>query len=440
MRNQVSEGNAGSPLLARVAEIPVIDSHEHLMPLAERNRRAQDFSYLFGQYLGPEMVSAGMPRRQLERFYSPEVGEEEKVEIFLPFWERVSHTSLARIKAQAARRFFNVERFDREGLRRLGQAIRKSARPDWYEEVLGASGIETMVVNYLKTHHRLGWREVEDHPRYRYTANFDDFLWMASSSDLEELEKEFNLSLHSLDDLLRALETAFAARIGPRTAVLKSVMAYYRTLQVAEDPSAVEAERALQRLRQTPGRPFDPGLRGQDVPWARPLQDLLMHRICQLASPLGLALQVHVGFQAGNGNVLQHSDPRHLSPLLLRYPKLNFELLHAGYPYHFSSVALAKMFPNAYLNLSWIFSLAPEAARETLSHAVEMVPAVKIIAFGADSRLVESLAVHLDWARRSIARVLEDKVAGGSLCEKSALRFARWILYDSPRRLYRLAA
>ncbi|HSR53543.1 MAG TPA: amidohydrolase family protein [Acidobacteriota bacterium] len=436
MRNQVS--GSGPTLLSAIEKMPVVDSHEHLMPVDERSRRAKDFSYLFSQYLGPELVSAGMHPEDLKRFYSPEVSETEKIKLFLPHWRLVSHTSLAAVKQEAARRFFGVERFDEEGLRRLSQAIRESAQPDWYRKVLDGRGIRAMVVNYMKPHHDLGWRRVEDSPLYRYTANFDDFIWIASRGDIEDLESEFSLPLRTLDDLLEALEAAFAARIEERTAALKSVMAYFRTLEVADDPSPAEAGEIFQRLRQRSPRPFDPGLRGQDVQWARPLQDLLMHRICRLASRLELPLQVHVGYQAGNANILSHSDPRLLTPLLLRYPDLDFELLHAGYPYHLSSVALAKMFPNAYLNFSWIFALAPAAAREALSHAVEMVPAAKITAFGGDARLVESLAVHLDWARQAIAEVLDRKMAEGRLSRESALQFARRILFTSPRKLYRL--
>jgi len=47
---------------AEVEKIPLVDTHEHTMPEAERSQYAVDFGYLFAHYNTSDLVSAGCPR------------------------------------------------------------------------------------------------------------------------------------------------------------------------------------------------------------------------------------------------------------------------------------------------------------------------------------------------------------------------------------------
>jgi hypothetical protein len=429
-----------SELLSLIQDIPVIDSHEHLMPIAARNQLATDFSYLFSNYLRPEFVSAGAASAELQAFYSAETDETDKVAFFETFWPSLKNTSFARAKVRIARDIFGVSELNRDGLRLLSDRIRESRRPNWYAGLLEGAHIETVVVNYFKTHHRLGWTEVESgSARYRYTAGFDDFLWLASRGDIDGLGEGFRTRIQSLDDLLETLDMAMETRIGPETPAVKTVAAYFRGLDVDAPVAPSKAEQVLKRLLQVPARPFDAALFGQHLAWAKPLQDLLLTRIFGRAGELGVPVQIHAGYQAGNGNMLSHADPGRLNAAFLRHPETHFEILHVGFPYHHNAVALAKMLPNLTLNFSWIFGLAPEAALESLRLACDLVPSNRIVAFGGDYRLVEGAVVQLQIAREAIATVLGSKITHAGWTIDEAVEYARAILYENPRRLYHVA-
>lgn len=434
------EGLKTSGILAsEIDRLPVIDSHEHLMPIAFRNRTAVDFSYLFGNYLRPEFVSSGMSAQDLERFYSPKTPEDQKIALFECFWPILRNTSFARLKKQAAEEIYGVREFTPQGLRRLSLEIRRSARPDWYIHLLQGSGIRAIILNYLKTHRLLGWSEPEEDPLFFATANFDDFVWIASAADVEALEAESGREIGDLSDLIATLRILFKRRLGPRVCVIKTVLAYFRTLEI-QAPDRSAAESIFQRLLEEPSREFDLQLRGQDVPWARPFQDFMLHQIFQLAGKQGLPVQIHVGYQAGNGNWVTNSDPSKLIPVFFAHPKVRFELLHVGYPYHLVALTLAKMFPNVWINFSWFFALAPTAGRDALHQAIELVPAGKVVAFGGDYRLIEGVIVHLKLARRIVSRVLEERLAEGYFSEAEALDYASRIFFENPRQLYGIEA
>ena len=56
---------------SEVEKIHIVDTHEHIIPEAERDESAVDFSYLFGALNSSDLVSAGMPTRLLEAVCLP---------------------------------------------------------------------------------------------------------------------------------------------------------------------------------------------------------------------------------------------------------------------------------------------------------------------------------------------------------------------------------
>ena len=72
----------------------------------------------------------------------------------------------------------------------------------------------------------------------------------------------------------------------------------------------------------------------------------------------------------------------HLVNLFIEYREAKFDLFHGGYPYTGELLALAKNFPNVYLDLCWLHIISPTAAVCMLHEAIETVPVNKIFAFG----------------------------------------------------------
>ena len=83
--------------------------------------------------------------------------------------------------------------------------------------------------------------------------------------------------------------------------------------------------------------------------------------------------------------------------------------------------------------------IAQKFAEDAMSEAVELVPANKILAFGADYGLpVEKVYGHLIMARENIARALSPKIDSGQMTFKQVVELLKKWLSDNPKDLYRL--
>jgi predicted TIM-barrel fold metal-dependent hydrolase len=170
----------------------------------------------------------------------------------------------------------------------------------------------------------------------------------------------------------------------------------------------------------------------------RPLQDHLVHRLIEVAGDLGLTVVFHTGIQAGNYNDLDNARPTQLWNMFRRYPKVRFNLLHAGLPFVDEAGLLAKYFPNVTIDMAWMHVGSPEISIRALRDWVDLVPRNKVLGFGADYQVVEKVYGHLVLARENIAAALANKAEQGALKEKDARAWARALLWDNPRAVYAL--
>ena len=98
--------------------------------------------------------------------------------------------------------------------------------------------------------------------------------------------------------------------------------------------------------------------------------------------------------------------------------------MHIAYPFGDELVALAKHFPNVYVDLCWAWSLDPLAARRFLRQALHAAPLNKLFAFGGDARLpATALACSLQ-ARHHLHAALQEDVDADLLTEPQAIHAA----------------
>jgi len=167
-------------------------------------------------------------------------------------------------------------------------------------------------------------------------------------------------------------------------------------------------------------------------------QDYMMHFILRLAGRTGYTFQFHTGLQEGNGNLIYHSDPTLLSNLFLEYPDVRFDLFHMSYPYEHALSALAKNFPNVYIDMCWGHIVSPAAAVNALVEWLDAVPANKISAFGGDYCFVDAVYGHQLLARENVARALAIKVEQGVFGVDRACRIGEMLFIDNPMAIFRL--
>jgi uncharacterized protein len=443
-----------STLVQRMTEvinaIRLVDTHEHLLSEEERNRAAHDFGYLFPHYASSDLVSSGMPPALLEAvrgaarpvlmermarigwirkpppFVAPtraDLSLDERWAALAPYWDRIRHTGYGTCLRIAIRDLFGVADLNGQTYRQLSDAIAGSRRAGWYRHVLREkAGIAVSIQDDFRT--------AVDRELFAPVVRMEHFACATTRGDLRNIEADTDRTVHSLDDLIQAMHAALDRDLAAGAVGVKIGIAYRRTIRFEKTPRA-DAERVFARLFSHLGE-------GPSWEEARPLQDYMFHQIVRAAVEREVPVQIHTGLQEGNGNVLENSNPLLLTNLCLEYPQAKFDLFHGGYPFMGEALALAKNFGNVFLDLCWLYIISPSAGARMLHEAIETVPANKIFAFGGDFIIPEGSYGHSVMARRTVSRVLTEKVEDGYLTEVEAAALAQRILRDNPAALYRL--
>ena len=431
-----------------VEGIRVVDTHEHIMPEAERDEYAVDFGYLFAHYNTSDLVSAGMPLRLLQGVRLPmyryeivfnerlregkaipgpdpeDMSLEERWQALEPYWERIRNTAYARQTLITAREIFGVEDLNRDTYAQLSQAIAASRKPGWYHQVMKEkAGIDVSVIDIHTTD--------VDRSLFAPAVRMDYLISARTRVELDRIEEEEKATIHSLDDLVKAMRSALERQVQNGAVAVKSALAYRRPLQY-DKVSRHGAEIAFNRVAKS---------LGQGPSWVevKPLQDYMMHQVIRGAIEEGLPVQVHTGLQESNENIITNSNPTLLINLFMEYKDARFDLFHGGYPYVHEWATLAKTFPNVYADFTWLQIISPSVSRGLLHEVIETVPGNKISAYGGDSITVEMAYAHLRMAKEVVTRVLSEKVAEGYMKEDAAISLARRMLRDNPAELFNLS-
>ena len=275
---------------------------------------------------------------------------------------------------------------------------------------------------------------------YRFAFRMDDLFAITDETPIAALERFTGLSVHTLDQLVEALNAAldrFAAT--ERLAAIKIGMAYSRDLCVA-DPTHHEAESAFNRLRSR--KAFWDGVQQNtgavDAAGGRALGDYMFHRMIQRASDDDLPVQIHTGYLAGQWGSLNGTKASHLLPILDKYRSVRFDLFHASWPWNSELGAIAKNYPNVWPDMCWAWTMSPSGSERALSEWLDAVPFNKIFAYGADTGLPWCNVGYSIQAKRGIAAVLERKIETGYIGESTAEEVAESIMLRNGEEFYGL--
>ena len=275
---------------------------------------------------------------------------------------------------------------------------------------------------------------------YRFTFRQDGLFSMVDNGPIAALERFTDRSIYTLDQLVAALNAAidkFAAT--GKLAAIKIGMAYQRDLTVT-DPTRDEAERAFVRIgnRTSAFNGLQQNSGAVDAATGRALGDYMFHRIIQRAADDNLPVQIHTGYLAGYWGALEGSKALHLVPIFNKYRNVRFDLFHASWPWCSELGAIGKNYPNVWLDMCWAWTMNPAASERALSEWLDAVPFNKIFAYGADTLLPWCDTGYALQAKKGVARVLEQKVADGFYCERTALEIADCILLENGKAFYHL--
>lgn len=419
-----------------ISTIKVINTHEHQRHPAEYAGQKHNFyTLLTHSYLISDLISAGAKPLRSELVNRGNLDELwDKYGQYLDFSRNTSYYShfLFGFKVLYG---LNEPYFTKEAVHSLSEKIAEnySRREQWYDEAVKAAGFEVMFLDQYWDNFNV---DIDD----KYFALVFNINQLVMSTSLrskmteKEAPEEQNIyklaqkdghPIKTLDDYLGYADILFQKFLDHNTVCLKNSLAYGRSL----DFEYVPYERAKVLFAQPASLISEPEKKA--------LQDFMFHWIIQKSIEVGLPVQIHTGYLAGNGNTLENSRPTKLNNLFLRYPKATFVLFHGGYPWTGEYSALGKMFANVYLDIVWLPQISREAAVRGLDEMFDGVPYNKVF-WGGDCHFIEESAGSLEFGRDVVAQVLAERVKRGLMTEDIARDVALKIFRENALRVFKL--
>ena len=429
-----------------IETIKVVDTHEH-----QRNRQDPDqgvsfYTLLATTYLRSDLMSAGSPPLTSESVRANTL--DENWETYGPYLELSKNTSYYAQFLSGFRKLYGYEEesFTKPGIARLSAQIDENYRDfdEWYATAFERSNIDVWLVDPY-------WQPLDIVLDERYSAlilDIDHLVWASANgyrltkqenpvpktwveallfeTNVYEMAAEAGRTIGNLEDYLDYVGVMFDWALEQKAVGIKNSFAYMRSLYYEDVPFGVAS--AL----------FDKGssavLTDSEE---KTVQDFLFHWIIRKAAEVGLPIQIHTGYQAGNGSVLENSRPADLNNLFLQYPDVDFIIFHGGYPWTSQAISLAKQFPNVSIDLVWLPQISKEASVHALEEILDMVPYNKIF-WGGDCSTIEEAVGSLESGKEVVARVLAARVERGAMSEDVARDVALKIFRENAVRLFQL--
>ena len=413
-------------LTQHIQETRLIDTHEHLGKEHEYLGRAPDvLQDLFDNYITADLVVAGASVEAVARLVdSSDLDLRARFEGVRAAWERCVHTGYGEAVRLIAERVYGMDEITPDGLEAARARNVELYRPGERLRILRDIGcLDHVQVDDFR------WACVPD------ASGPDFFLYDLSWAgfcdgrfDPADIQREVAITVEDLASLRTAMAAIFD-KYGPCAIAVKAQHAYNRTLLWHERDDA-DAERVLQKLLVGQDLSEDERLCLGDWCWARGVE---------LATEHNLPFKIHTGYYAGHSRMpVDRIRSGHLSGLLAAYPRARFVLMHIAYPYNNELVALAKHYPNVYVDMCWAWSIDPSTACDFVRRMIHAVPANKLFVFGGDSFWPNASVAYAIQARRWLTRALQAEVDDGLLTEQQAIAFATRIMRTNQEECFDL--
>ena len=404
---------------------PLCDTHEHLYNEQEYLENNPDIlQNLFGNYVSADLVVAGASQAAVDNLLNranPDVAE--RFNGVRTAWEAVRHTG-------------------------YGEAVRLIARELYGSEELSAVAIvaaqpqHAALVQPCQRLHLLREKANLDHvqvdnfcrPCHPDPSGLDFFLYDISwwrfcwgAPDMKIVTKETNVEVVDLATLQRSMEIIFE-RFAPYGIALKSQHAYQRTLEWRERTDA-EAARALDAYLHENATEADQLCLG-DWCWARGVE---------LGIEYDLPFKLHTGYYAGHSRMpVDYIRAGNLCSLLAKYSAARFVLMHIAYPYSDELLALAKHYPNVYVDMCWAWSIDPYHGANFVRRWIHTVAANKLFIFGGDTFWPSGAVAYAHQTRRWLTHALQAEINDGLLTEAEAIKLAGRFMRENQYACFRI--
>jgi len=418
-------------LMEYASGIETIDTHEHLPGREEyRDKDTDIFREYLIHYLIVDLLSAGMTKDEHARVLDGTIPLMDRWHLLEPYWEASRNTGYCRALDISVRELYGVDKICRDTVEHINREFLRTLEPGHYRRVFKEKcRIRVSLLDRMS-------EAVDDCDRefFRRVYHMDTFIYPRSGYDIRDIERDTGTRIASFDNWLEACQATMEKALAQGAAALKCSLAYERPL-CFERVSYNDAENDFNTIlnSKVSNNWFHYLFKA-----TKRLQDYMMHFVLELANRKNLTFQFHTGIQEGTGNTLANSDPSQMTNLFIGYPDVTFDIFHIGFPYQHTLSAIAKMFPNVFIDMCWAHIISPVACVNSLLEWIECMPAAKISAFGGDYKFVDGVIGHLHIARENVCKALALKVSEGLMDMDRARQLLKMFFFDNPLRIFKL--
>ncbi|RKN79265.1 amidohydrolase family protein [Ulvibacterium marinum] len=411
-----------------IENIKVIGTHEHqLDPSKHGIKTISFFEQLKSSYLYDDLISAGASRNSTAE---KNLDSDSLWNYYEPFLNSTRTTSYYRQLIKGYQKLYDFEGpyFTKDNVSKLNEQLVENYNnyDSWFNKAFELSGFDLMLVdqywNPYELERNTGQFALASQVNQMIVAPLfkekvpPEYSWI--HTDYWKMAKSHNFSMQTLEEYLTFSNFVFENYFAKNSVCLKNSQGYDRSLYFEE----VSFEEAAELYLKEPSTHTESE--------KKKLMDFMFHWIIQKAIQYDIPIQIHTGYLAGTGRVLENSRPSLLNNLFIKYPKAKFILFHGGYPYTSEWIALGKMFPNVYLDFSWLPQISQMVAKRVLEECLDTVPYNKIL-WGGDEVYIEGSVGALELTKEVIAEVLIARVKRGSLTVDMALLIADHIFRNN---------
>ena len=411
-----------------------IDTHEHLIEESQRLAGpspkvplyyCDDWAYLYAHYALDDLKIAGLSQTKAEQFMSRELSPIDKWDLVAPYWPQFSNTGYAKAALISIKQLYGEDEVNARTVERITVKLRAGVKKGFYYSILkDVARVESCQVNSLDS----TFRETE-YP----DLLFQDLSTLPLSTDLnlEQMRQTTGLPINNLDDFYQVIDWHFET-YGQSAIATKNQSAYARRLDYL-DVSREDAAGFFSNYVKNPQQIQQSELKA--------IQDHLFRYCVNRATHYQLPVKLHTGYFAGTGymplaNVSQNL--KDLCPILQSFPETKFVLMHITYPYQDELIALAKHYPNVYVDLCWAWIVNPAATVRFVQEFLTAVPSNKLLTFGGDYTAVENVVGHATIARQGLSLALSNLIADGWVTEREELSLVTPLMHDNAWSLFRM--
>ena len=413
-------------------QVKIINTHEH----QHRPEEYGDYKFRFyhlvmASYLSADLVSAGMSQYGWKTIDSLSLDN-----LWNIYGEALNYARGSSYYSHFVKGFqklygFSDLYFTRENIAVLSASIEENYKNYglWFNKAFHSAGYELMFLDQY-------WNQLNTEIDTNYFAlvfNINSLITASSHKRDKGTESGIiykeaaseGYEINNLDDYLKYCDHLINKNIEHNAVCLKNSQAYERTLlyeDVPYDEARILFDKPSSQLTTTE---------------VKKIEDFVFHWIIKKAIEYDLPIQIHTGYLAGNGNVLDNGQPIKLNNLFLKYRKAKFILFHGGFPWTSEISALGKMFPNVFIDIVWLPQISREEAINELDVMFDCVPYNKFF-WGGDCGLIEESTGSLEYGKDVVSEVLAKRVKRGLLTEDVAFEIVNRLFRENAIEIFNL--